>query len=105
MPFSMRGGHGMTSDYREMIDDWVEAHKYYPDSARQRGHDGNVTIHVVWNRDGRVLDVQLVSSSGDNDLDDAWTGLFRGANLPPPPPDVPGDPITWDMTMHYELVR
>ena len=103
MPFSMRGGHGMTSDYQSMIDDWVEAHKYYPEAAARHGHDGNVTIHVVWNRDGRVLDVQLESGSGDQDLDDAWTGLFRGAHLPPPPPDVKGDPIAYDMTMHYIL--
>ena len=103
MPFSMRGGHGMTSDYQSMIDDWVEAHKYYPDSAAHRGHDGNVTIHVTWNRDGKVLAVQLESGSGDQDLDDAWTGLFRGAHLPPPPPDVKGDPISYDMTMHYIL--
>ncbi len=103
MPFSMRGGHGMTSDYQSMIDDWVEAHKYYPEAAARRGHDGNVTIHVTWNRDGKVLDVQLESGSGDQDLDDAWTGLFRGAHLPPPPPDVKGDPIAYDMTMHYIL--
>ncbi len=105
MPFSMHGGHGMTSDYQSMIDDWVEAHKYYPESAARRGHDGNATIHVTWTRDGRVLDVQLESGSGDQDLDDAWTGLFRGAHLPAAPPDVKGDPISMDMTMHFILTH
>lgn len=105
MPFSMRGGHGMTSDYESMIDAWVERHKYYPQSAAQRGDDGNVTLHVVWDRNGRVLSVDLLSGSGDDDLDAAWEGLFRGAHLPPPPPDVTGDPISMDMTMHYILIR
>ena len=105
MPFSMHGGHGVSADYQEMIDEWVEAHKYYPEGAARRGHDGNVAIHVVWDRDGHVLDVQLESGSGDPDLDDAWTGLFRGAHLPPPPPDVKGDPISMDMTMHFILTH
>ncbi len=105
MPFSMRGGHGMTSDYRGMLDDWVNAHKYYPQVAADRGHDGQVALHVVWNRDGRVLSVRVIYGSGDDDLDDAWVGLFRGTRLPPPPPDVPGDPIEYDMVMNYELLR
>ncbi len=105
MPFSMHGGHGMTSDYREMLDDWVNRHKYYPQSAADRGHDGDVGIHVAWDRNGRVLSVHLIYGSGDDDLDDAWVGLFRGAHLPAPPPDVPGDPIEYDMIMSYELIR
>ena len=105
MPFSIQGGHGMTSDYQELLDDWVNRHKYYPQSAADRGHDGQVAIHVVWNRDGKVLSVQRLYSSGDTDLDDAWLGLFRGAHLPPPPPDVPGDPIEYDMIMTYQLLH
>jgi protein TonB len=105
MPFSVRGGHGITADYQEMLDEWVNAHKYYPQAAADRGHDGEVALHVVWDRDGRVLRVSVVYGSGDDDLDDAWVGLFRGAHLPAPPPDVPGDPIEEDMIMNYELIR
>ena len=105
MPFSVHGGHGITSDYQEMLDDWVNAHKYYPQSAADRGHDGEVALHVVWDRNGRVLRVSRIYSSGDDDLDDAWMGLFRGAHLPPPPPDVPGNPVEEDMIMDYELIR
>ncbi len=105
MPFSIRGANGMTSDYESLLDDWVNRHKYYPQSAADRGHDGQVSLHVVWDRDGKVLSVRVNYGSGDTDLDDAWVGLFRGAHLPPPPPDVPGDPIEYDMIMNYELLH
>jgi len=38
-------------------------------------------------------------------LDLAAQALFRGAHLPPFPPDMSDADFTFDLTMHYILIR
>jgi TonB family protein len=54
-------------------------------------------------RDGQVLDVQLASSSGYSRLDQAATGMLRGARLPPLPTAMPDTEITATVPIRYEL--
>lgn len=43
----------------------------YPEGARRRGEEGTVTCRLTLDREGFVLDVELVTSSGHRELDDA----------------------------------
>ena len=49
----------------------------YPAGARRRGEEGAVTCRLTIERSGRVLDVQLVTSSGFPDLDAAALHALR----------------------------
>ncbi len=66
------------------------------------GEDGNVMVQVTANPDGHVTSVQLESRSGSQWLDLALLGMFRDAHLPPTHED---EPITFNFTMHYILIR
>jgi periplasmic protein TonB len=67
------------------------------------GEDGNTTVEVVANPDGRVTSVRLVSKSGSVWLDLALQALFRDHRLPPLHDE--NEPITFNFTMHYILIR
>jgi protein TonB len=63
---------------------WLAAHKTYPDAARKRSEEGEVTVRFTVAGDGRVGDVVLVKGSGFPSLDAAALGILHGAALPPP---------------------
>jgi len=92
-------------DWRNALSAWIEAHKYYPQEAALNGEDGTVVVRVVVDRSGAVESVQLESRSGSQWLDLAAQALFRGAHLPPFPPDMSDADFTFDLTMHYILIR
>ena len=81
---------------------WVRAHAYYPEQAAMNGEDGSVMVQVSANPDGRVTSVELERRSGSQWLDMALMALFRDAQLPPLHEN---EPITFNFTMHYILIR
>ncbi|WP_428377210.1 energy transducer TonB [Lichenicoccus sp.] len=96
---------GVSDDYADEIGDWIRRHMYYPEEAARRGEDGPSHVHVVLDRQGQVRGVRLVTSSGSYLLDDATTGMFRNAKLPPVPPDMRGNSFDVDLTIDYILIR
>jgi protein TonB len=91
------------SDWGNELVAWVNRHKYYPTQAAMNGEDGNVTVQVVANPNGHVTAVEMKWRSGSQWLDMALMGLFRDANLPPLHDAT--EPITFNFTMHYILIR
>ena len=67
------------------------------------GEDGDVMVQVVANPDGHVTSVEMKQRSGSDWLDMALMALFRDAHLPPLHDE--NEPITFDFTMHYILIR
>lgn len=66
----------------------VSRSQRYPWSARQYGQQGDVLVRVHLYRDGRVLAVQLLQSSGVAALDDeACAVMWRIVRFPPFPAD------------------
>lgn len=101
-PFSRVAGAHVGPDWRNELSAWVHAHAYYPPQAAMNGEDGTAMVRVVANPDGHVTSVELESRSGSTWLDLALQALFRDAHLPPLHED---EPITFDFTMHYILIR
>lgn len=95
---------GVTADYGNELSAWIYRHLYYPLDAAKRGEDGTPSVHIAINRDGHVVSVDLTKSSGSEALDAAITGMFRNAQLPKTPPDLP-DPFTVDIEVNYILIR
>ena len=104
-PFATVGIKGVSDDYGNEIDAWIRRHLYYPPEAAEHGEDGQTSVHVVLDRTGQVKSVRLVGPSGSYTLDDSTQGMFRGAKLPPVPPDMQGDHFDIDLTVNYILIR
>ena len=102
-PFSRVAGAHVGPDWRNELSAWVRAHAYYPEQAAMNGEDGDVMVQVVANPNGHVTSVEMKSRSGSQWLDMALMALFRDANLPPLHGE--SEPITFNFTMHYILIR
>ncbi len=102
-PFSRVAGAQVGPDWRNELSAWVREHAYYPEQAAMNGEDGNAMVQVVANPNGHVTSVEMKMRSGSRWLDMALVALFRDANLPP----LLGEsqPITFNFTMHYILIR
>jgi len=60
--------------------------KRYPEAARRRGIEGTVKVRFTVNTQGKVLAVDLVTSSGNNFLDKEAIDLVKRAEPLPVPP-------------------
>jgi periplasmic protein TonB len=82
---------------------WIEAHKFYPELAQQRGEQGTVTVRFTVMRDGQVVSVTLVRSSGSSSLDRAAETILRGAQVPPFPAAMSQPQISVTVPVRYIL--
>jgi protein TonB len=92
------------ASYRAMISAWLESHKRYPESARERGEEGNAALRFRIDRSGRVLDYSY-RSTGYADLDAGLDEMMRGAQLPPFPPAMTASRIEVSLSMQFSLTR
>jgi len=94
-----------SAGYRALLSAWLESHKRYPDAARQRGEEGRAVLRFSVDRNGRVLDFAVTSSSGYPDLDQSVEEMMRGANLPPFPAGLPQQEMQVSVTIRFSLRR
>jgi protein TonB len=98
-------GPDLTANYSAMVSAWLEAHKRYPDSARERGEEGGVKLRFRVDRFGRVLDYALLESTGYADLDAGIDQMMRGAQLPPFPAGMTQSQIEVSVKLRFKLER
>jgi TonB family protein len=87
------------------LEKWVNERTYYPEFAGEQGQQGTSVIRFRVDRAGHVLSLEMLSPTGYALLDQAWLGIFRGADLPPFPPDAKSDTATITATMHFEILH
>ena len=97
-------GPDVTASYQAMISAWLESHKRYPASARERGEEGSTALRFRIDRSGRVVDYSY-ASTGYPDLDAGLDEMLRGAQLPPFPPGMTASRIEVSLTMRFNLTR
>jgi periplasmic protein TonB len=85
------------------VNEWLLAHRSYPEMARRLGQEGAVGVRFTVDRDGRVLNVSLVRSSGSEVLDQAAQEMLRNARLPAFPSDILQAQQTVTISIHYRL--
>jgi len=95
----------ISPDYRALLSAWLERHKRYPDSARQRGEEGRAVLRFAVDRSGRVVDFAIAQSSGYPDLDASIEEMMRGALLPPFPASMTQPHIDVSVTIRFSLSR
>ena len=91
--------------YASLLGEWLNSHKRYPESARERGEEGRAVLRFGVERNGRVTQFAVVRSSGYPDLDAGLEEMMRGATLPPFPADMPQSSITVSVTIRFSLER
>ena len=84
---------------------WLEAHKRYPELARERHEQGAASLRFTVARDGSVLAVSLVGNSGSALLNAAAIALLHHARVPPFPPAMREPQITVIVAVRYMLER
>lgn len=94
-----------SAGYRALLSAWLESHKRYPDTARQRGEEGRAVLRFSVDRSGRVIDFAVTSSSGYPDLDQSVEEMMRGASLPPFPAGMPQREMQISVTIRFSLRR
>ena len=95
----------ISAGYRAALSAWLETHKQYPQSARERGEQGRVVLRFHVARSGRVLDYSVAGSSGYPDLDAGVDAMMRGAVLPPFPAEMTAPEIEVAVTVRFALTR
>lgn len=66
----------------------IEQHKIYPALARKLDMSGTVEISYTLNRQGKLVSVEIVKTSGSEILDKAALQAVRTALFPPIPEDA-----------------
>ena len=77
---------------------WLAANRRYPDEARRRSEEGEVTVRFIVAHDGRVSEAAIVKGSGFAALDTAALRLLQGATLP-----APGIEVTRTVRIRFRL--
>ena len=89
--------------WRGAIGQHLGKNRRYPSAARERGLQGTATVRVTIDGEGRVLDRQLVTSSGQPLLDQEAMEMMRRAQpLPRPPATVP-TPIVLTVPVRFSI--
>ncbi len=98
-------GVAVSTDWLNLVSAWWLRHRYYPPEAAANFEDGEVTLHMRVDHDGRVEALELTGKSGSQWLDLGALSVFRDAHLPPLPDDMPEAQIPFQATVHYILIR
>ena len=85
------------------VSGWLSSRKSYPEEARRRGDEGNVSVRFTVDRSGRVVEAAIVAASGSALLDDAALSLLRQAVFPAFPADMTQARVTITTTIRYSL--
>jgi len=93
----------ITASWRQALAAWLASHKVYPEEARRRGEQGNVTVRFTVEPSGQVTNVTVVHGSGSPRLDAAAEALLRNATLPAFDPAMRQTPVTATVQIHYAL--
>jgi protein TonB len=105
VPVPAAASTAVSPGYRALLGAWLESHKRYPESARERGEEGRAVLQFAVDRSGRVIDFAVIRSSGYPDLDAAVESMMRGASLPPFPADMSQSSIRVSVAIRFSLAR
>lgn len=76
------------ANFAKSVREKIEANKVYPAEAQSLGMTGTVTLRYVIDRSGKLLEVEVTSSSGSKLLDQAALQAVRKTIFQPIPEDA-----------------
>ncbi len=90
--------------YLSIVKTRISRAKKYPRSARKEGVVGTTTVRFIIMLNGKVEDIQLIKSSGDERLDEeAMKMLKKASPFPVIPKDVSLEPLDLTLPIEFKL--
>ena len=100
------GDVGLRRSYAGVLAAHLNRHKSYPVSARRQGREGTVTLRLVVDRTGRVVDARIARSAPFPEFDQAaMSMLTRAQPLPPFPVGMSETELVVMVPVSFELDR
>lgn len=90
--------------YLSIVKTRISRAKKYPRSARKEGVVGTTIVRFIIKLNGKVEDIQLIKSSGDERLDEeAMKMLKKASPFPAIPKDVSLEPLDLTLPIEFKL--
>ena len=94
----------VVESYQVRLLRYLAAYRRYPALARAKHQEGVVFVRFSMDRKGNVLMSAIEKRSRFEPLNDEALTVFKRANpLPPPPPELAGDPLLLVMPVEFSL--
>lgn len=94
----------VTLSWQAMVLSRLEQFKRYPRKAQFNHQEGIAIVRYTANRQGEILSVDLVRSSGFSELDEAAISAVRRASpIPPPPDEIKGSILELSTPIKFSL--
>ncbi len=98
------GNPAAQQGYLSIVKTRISRAKKYPRSARKEGVVGTAIVRFVIKLNGKVEDIQLIKSSGDERLDEeAMKMLKKASPFPAIPKDVSLEPLDLTLPIEFKL--
>lgn len=82
----------------------IKKYRKYPKSAKRKNQTGSPGVEFVFDRQGNVLSVRLIRSSGVEALDNEAVAMFQRASpLPPLPAEIEGEQLFRHLQIDFTL--
>ena len=93
----------VSGSWRSALLTWLRRPKPYPEDARRRMVEGQVTLRITVASTGDVVAQEVQRSSGSDSLDQAALAVVRGARVPAFPPDMTQPRTVVTVAITYRL--
>ena len=95
---------GNSRSYAAKVRSWLYAHKTYPRRSRMRREEGMVRVRFVLDRQGQLLEGQVIGKSGFAALDEEGQAMLsRASPYPAAPQDILGSRIEFTVPIEWQL--
>ncbi len=90
-------------NYKAYLEETIRLNKKYPTKARRMRHQGIVKIRFIIDKNGKILESEIVRSSGFSTLDKATIALFKRIDDFDDPPEALETPYEFTVPLVYKL--
>lgn len=90
-------------NYKVYLEDTIRSNKKYPTKARRMRHQGSVKVRFVIDKNGKIMEYEIVRPSGFSTLDKATLSLFKRVDSFDAPPEALETPYEFTIPLVYKL--
>jgi protein TonB len=97
------GDSAAVKQWQVLVIDKLKPFLLWPNKAPSDVKRASPRVRVRIDREGHVLSVTVTKSSGYDSFDTAARRVFTNVGtLPPPPSELPGNPVSFNMAVTFE---
>ncbi len=93
----------MSGSWRSAVLAWIQSRKRYPEEARRRSAEGQVTLRITVTAGGDIVAPEILHGSGSDMLDNAALTIVRGGHVPAFPSEMTQAKVTLNVGVSYRL--